>query len=225
MNGHIEHVLHQFLGALPTSAISRLLSGIESHPVPLHSGPDRRKGGQFGVKLKKLQPYGHRLPCGFVYRQAFLWGVANYLRGLPHEELIVGFGVAQATRTRIDSVMKIRGEAEHVELPPDGVATIHSFLDEDDRRTAIFVHNHPEGHPVIWLLGLVFGADPLPSLADRDFGTEALLRRLESRLGGLAFGRIRFYLAQNEAVSEYSGVTPALLLDVVRLRITAQKER
>jgi hypothetical protein len=220
--GNIEDVLCQFLRALPTSAQSRVLSQIESHPVPLHSGPDRRKGGQFGAKLKKLQPYGHRLPCGSVYRQAFLWGVANYLRDLPHEELVVGFGVAQDTRTRIDSVMKIRGEADHVGLPPDGAAAIHDFLNEDERRTAIFVHNHPEGHPMIWLLGLVFGIDPLPSLADRDFGADTLFRRLQSRLGGLAFGRIRFYVVQDDAVSEFSGVTPALFLDVVRRWVSAQ---
>lgn len=70
----VGQVLHQFLGALPTSAMSRALSAIESHPIPLHSTSDRRRGGQLGIKLKKLQLYNHRVPCGSVYRQAFLWG-------------------------------------------------------------------------------------------------------------------------------------------------------
>ena len=217
MTQSAEEVLSQFLAALPTSAMSRGLTAIESHPIPLHSASDRRKGGQFGAKLKKLQPYGHRLPCGSVYRQAFLWGVANYLKGLPHEELVVAFGVAQGTRTRIDSVMKNRGEADRVTLPPDRVARIHNFLNEDESHTAILVHNHPDRHPVLWLLGLIFGDDPLPSLMDRDFAEGALVKRFQSRIEGSAFGSIRFFLVQNDAISEFSGVTPALLLDVLRI--------
>jgi len=141
----------------------------------------------------------------------------HYLKGLPQEELVVGFGVAQDTRTRIDSVIKIRGEADHVEWPRDGAATIHGFLSEDERHTAIFVHNHPEIHPVMWLLGLVFGTDPLSSLTDRDFGVGTLLRRFQSRLEGIAFDRVRFYLVQNDAISELSGFTPALLLVLMRI--------
>lgn len=144
-------------------------------------------------------------------------GVANYLKGLPHEELVVGFGVTQGTRTRIDSVMKVRGEAEFVGLPLDGAVAIHHFLDEDERHTAILVHNHPVTHPVLWLLGLVFGNDPLPSLVDRNFGVAALFERFQSRMAGIAFGQLRFYLVQYDNISQFSGLTPALLLDALRV--------
>ncbi len=93
-----------------------------------------------------VEPYGHRLQVGtnrHIYRQAFLWGTANYLEALPHEELIIGFGIAEGSRTRIQSVMKIRGDAETVSLPLAQALTIHQYLNEDERRTAILVHNHP----------------------------------------------------------------------------------
>lgn len=211
----VEQTIAQFVGAIPTLAASRVLSAIESHPVPLHSETDRRKGGQFGVRLKKLQPYGHRLRCGIVYRQAFLWGVANYLQGLPHEELVIGFGKAQGARTRLESLMKIRGDAESVVLPPDRAALVHQFLNEDERHTAILVHNHPEQHPVLLLLSLIFGPEPLPSLTDRNFGRNALLMRLKNRLDGHAFGRMRFFVVQNDALQKFSGITPALMLDIL----------
>jgi hypothetical protein len=215
---YVENLAKQFIGALPTSIVSRGLSAIECLPVPLHSESDRRKGGQFGLRLKKLWPYGHRLACGgAVYRQAFLWGVANYLKGLPHEELIIGFGVASGRRTLISTVMKIRGEADRVALPPDKASEIHGFLNQDESHTVIFVHNHPGSHPILWLLGLVLGNDPLPSLTDRNFGVGAFMTRFQSKIQGLAFGRIRFYLVQNDAISEFSGFTPALLLDTLRI--------
>ena len=219
LSERIKLVVSQFAGALPASAISKFFASVESHPIPLHSESDRRKGGQFGSRLKKLQPYGYRLACGSVGRQAFLWGVANYLKGLPHEELVVGFGVAEGTRTCISSVLKIRGEADRVAIPPDKNAMIHDFLNQDERHTAIVVHNHPDGHPVLLLLGLVFGKEPLPSLADRNCGLDALLKRLESRMTGFAFGRILFYLVQNDRISEFSGLTPALALDMLRLHL------
>jgi len=220
MGESVRGIWAQFLGALPMSAMSRVLSAVESHPTPLHSTSDRRTGGQFGARLKRLQPYSHRLPCGPVYRQAFLWGAANYFKGLPHEELVVGFGVGQGRRTRIGSTMKIRGEARWVAMEPDEAAVIHGFLNEDEHHTAILVHNHPDD-PVLWLLGLVFGNSPLPSLEDSDFGGELLFERFRSRLDGFAFGRMRFYLVQNETISEFSGLTSALLLKVLRIAISA----
>lgn len=210
----LEQIFNQFVGAIPASAASRVLSAIEAHPVPLHSETDRRKGGQFGVKLKKLQPYNHRLPFGRIYRQAFLWGVANYLKGLPHEELVIGFGIAEGTRTRIESVMKIRGDSESVALSAADAAKVHSFLNEDERHTVILIHNHPEQHPVLILLGLLFGPEPLPSLTDRNFGRSALLARLRSKLDGNAFGRMRFFVVQNDAIKEFSGISTALLIDL-----------
>lgn len=217
MIGDLQNLVRQFLGVLPSSIASRGLSAIECHPVPLHSTSDRRKGGQFGLRLKKLWPYGHRLSCGAVYRQAFLWGVANYLKGLQHEELIVGFGVASGRRTLIETVIKIRGESNRVTLPPDKAAEIHTFLNQHESHTIIFVHNHPDSHPVLWLLGLLLGEDPLPSLTDRDFGVGAFVTRFQSKMQGLAFGRIRFFLVQNDAISEFSGMTPTLLLDFLRI--------
>ena len=217
MSGYVENLARQFLGALPASAVSRALSAIEGRRLILHSESDRRKGGQFGLRLKKLWPYGYRLPCGSVYRQAFLWGVANYVKGFQHEELIVGFGVARGICIRIDSVMKIRGESERVAVPPDKASEIHAFLNEDEHHIAVFVHNHPDGHPVLWLLGLVLGDDPLPSLTDRNFAVGAFITRLQSKIQGSAFGRVRFYLVQNDGISEFSGFTSALFLDALRL--------
>ncbi|MGA9546008.1 MAG: hypothetical protein WBQ85_20705 [Candidatus Sulfotelmatobacter sp.] len=217
MSAHAEKLARQFLGALPASVMSRGLSAIEGRRLTLHSASDRRKGGQFGARLKKLWPYGYRLPCGSVYRHAFLWGAANYVKGFQHEELIVGFGLARGSRTRIDSVMKIRGESERVVLPPNKASEIHSFLNESERHTVLFVHNHPDGHPILWLLGLVLGNDPLPSLTDRNFAIGAFITRLQTKMQGLAFGRLRFYLVQNDVISEFSGFTPALLLDALRL--------
>ena len=219
----VEQTLRQFIASLPASAMSRALSTIESHKSPLHSGSDRRKGGQFGIKLNKLQPYNHRLPCGSVYRQAFLWGVANYLKGFPHEELIVGFGLAQGTRTRIDSVMKVRGGPDGVSLPPDGIATLHDFLDEDERHTAILVHNHPDTHPVLWLLTRVFGDEPLPSMKDRNFGLNAVLTRFQNRIAGFAFGRLRFYLVQHDKISEFSEITATYLLAFLRVAFSVAR--
>jgi hypothetical protein len=216
----LENFVRQLLGTLPMAVVSRGLSALESHPVLTYSESDRRRGGQFGAKLKKLQPYGHRLHCGPVYRQAFLWGTANYLDGLPHEELVVGFGLAHGTRTRVDSVLKIRGGARRVSLPRDTRVAIHSFLNEDERHTAILVHNHPDTL-VAALLGLVLGSDPLPSLADRAVGAATLLERFQSTIDGSAFGRVRFYLAQNDAISEFSGLTPAILLDLLTTGLTA----
>jgi hypothetical protein len=210
----MENFVRQVLRVLSTSAVSRGLSALESHPLLLHSESDRRKGGQFGAKLKNLQPYGHQFPCGVVYRQAFLWGVANYLERLPHEELVVGFGVAQGSRTRIDSVVKFRGEASRVPLPADKCIEIHCFLDENERHSVILVHNHPDTL-VATLLGLVFGSDPIPSLTDRDSAATVLLGRLQSKMKGLALGRVRFYLVQNNAITEFSGPTPALVLDLL----------
>jgi hypothetical protein len=211
-----RQMLARFLAALPCAAASRVLSVIEHHPVPLHSASDRRKGGQFGAKLHKLQPYNHRLECGAIYRQAFLWGATNYLTELPHEELLIGFGVAEGARTRIRSVIKIRGDSETVLLPPAQAGLMHDYLSQDERSTAILVHNHPDEHPVLFLLSLVFGPDPLPSLIDRDFGLDALLARLKSRMNGFAFGKMRFFVVQNNSVCEFSGVTAATLLDLVR---------
>jgi hypothetical protein len=210
----LSRLLAEFVGAIPASAVSRVLSAIEAHPVPLHSVTDRRKGGQFGVKLKKIQPYNHRLPFGRIYRQAFLWGVANYLKGLPHEELVIGFGIAEGTRTRIETVMKIRGDSESVALSAADAAKVDSFLNEDERHTVILIHNHPEQHPVLILLGLLFGPEPLPSLTDRNFGRSALLARLRSKLDGNAFGRMRFFIVQNDAIKEFSGISTALLIDL-----------
>lgn len=211
----IRQTLARFVAALPSAAVSRMLSAIEHHPVPVHPESDRRKGGQFGAKLRKLQPYNHRLECGAVHRQAFLWGAKNYLAELPHEELLIGFGVAQAARTRIGSVMKIRGDSESVSLPPAQAGALHEYLSENERHTAILVHNHPDEHPVLFLLGLVYGPDPLPSLTDRDFGLDSLLLRLKSRLDGFAFGKMRFFVIQNNHIGEFSGITTATLLDVV----------
>jgi hypothetical protein len=208
--------LGRFFAALPSAAASRVLSAIEQHPIPVHTASDRRRGGQFGAKLRKLQPYNHRLECGVIYRQAFLWGAANYLMELPHEELLIGFGVAHAARTRIGSVIKVRGDSETVSLPLAEAILLHDYLGEDERNTAVLVHNHPSEHPVLSLLSLVFGPDPLPSLTDRDFGLNALLLRLKSRLDGFAFGKIRFFVIQNDRISEFSGVNAATLLDLVR---------
>jgi hypothetical protein len=163
--------------------------------------------------------------CGLnyrIYRQAFLWGVANYLRGLPHEELIIGFGIAARTRTRVDSVMKVRGSAETVTLSPEQAVTLHGYLDEDERHTAILVHNHPSGNPVLFLLGLVFGEEPLPSLQDRDFGLDSLVLRFRSRLQGFALGKMRFFVLQNDAIAEFSGITPAILVDAARRLLMAR---
>ena len=212
----VRQTLARFLANLPSAAMSRILSAIEQHPVPVHSASDRRKGGQFGAKLRKLQPYNHRLECGAIHRQAFLWGAANYLTELPHEELLVGLGVAQGARTRIDSVIKIRGDTETVSLPPALAGLMHDYLGEDERNTAILVHNHPDDHPVLFLLSLVYGPDPLPSLTDRDFGLAALLARLKSRLGGFAFGKMRFFVIQSDCIGEFSGVNAATLLDLFR---------
>lgn len=214
-----QNVLKQFLAAMPSSAISRILSSVEGHRVPIHSEADRRRGGQFGNKLAKLQPYGHRLVWGvnvWIYRQAFLWGVANYLGGLPHEEVIIGFGIAEGTRTLIESVMKVRGNAETVTLSPEQAIILHGYLNEDQRHAAILVHNHPSEHPVLWLLGLVFGEQPLPSLQDRDFGLDSLMQRVRRRLQGFALGEMRFFVIQNDAITEFSGITPAILMDVAR---------
>jgi hypothetical protein len=120
-------------------------------------------------------------PAAVHYRQAFLWGVANYVGGLPNEELIIGFGIAKGTRARIESVMKVRGSAETVALSPEQAIILHGYLNEDERHTAILVHNHPNEHPVVWLLGMVFGEQPLPSLLDRDFGLEPYFRFRQSR--------------------------------------------
>jgi len=185
----------------------------------MHSEADRRRGGQFGNKLAKLQPYGHRLVWGVnvqIYRQAFLWGVANYLGGLPHEELIIGFGIAEGTRTLIESVMKVRGNAETVTLSPEQSIILHGYLNEDQRHAAILVHNHPSEHPVLWLLGMVLGEQPLPSLVDRDFGLDSLMQRVRSRLQGFALAEMRFFVIQNDAITEFSGITPAILMDIAR---------
>lgn len=214
---YARQTLARFIAAVPAAAASRLLSAIEQHPIPVHSEADRRKGGQFGAKLRKLQPYNHRLACGPIHRQAFLWGAANYLTELPHEELLIGFGTAQGTRTRISSVMKIRGDSETVSLPAALAGEMHQYLGQDERNTAILVHNHPDAHPVLFLLTLLFGADPLPSLTDRDFGLNALLARFKGKLEGFAFGKMRFFVVQNNEIGEFSGVNAATLLDLVRL--------
>jgi hypothetical protein len=217
--------LGRFFAALPSAAASRFLSAIEQHNIPVHSASDRRRGGQFGAKLRKLQPYNHRLECGVIYRQAFLWGAANYLTELPHEELLIGFGVAQGARTRIGSVIKIRGDGETVSLPLAQAVLLHDYLGEDERNTAILVHNHPSEHPVLFLLSLVFGPDPLPSLTDRDFGLDALLLRLKSRVDGFAFGKMQFFVTQNDRISEFSGVNAATLLDLVRQLHTRRRKQ
>ena len=213
---YARQTLARFIAAVPAAAASRILSAIEQHPVPVHSASDRRKGGQFGAKLRKLQPYNHRLECGAIHRQAFLWGSANYLTELPHEELIIGFGAAQGTRTLISSVLKVRGERETVSLPAAQAGVMQEHLGQDERNTAILVHNHPDQHPVLFLLGLLFGPEPLPSLTDRDFGLDALVLRLKSRLEGFAFGKMRFFVIQNDDIGEFSGVTAATLLDFFR---------
>ena len=212
----VRQTFARFIGTIPAAAASRLLSAIEQHPIPVHSEADRRKGGQLGAKLRKLQPYNHRLPCGPIHRQAFLWGAANYLTELPHEELIIGFGIAQGSRTRIESAMKIRGDSETVSLPAAQAGLMHDYLGQDERHTAILVHNHPDEHPVLFLLGLLFGPEPLPSLTDRDFGLSALMSRLKSRLEGFAFGKMRFFVVQNDEIGEFSGVNAATLLDLAR---------
>lgn len=212
----VRQTFARFIGAIPAAAASRLLSAIEQHPIPVHSASDRRKGGQFGVKLRKLQPYNHRLECGAIHRHAFLWGAANYLTELPHEELLIGFGVAQGTRTLISSVIKVRGDSETVSLSPAQAGLMHDYLGEDERNTAILVHNHPDAHPVLFLLGLLFGTDPLPSLTDRDFGLNALLARFKGKLEGFAFGKMRFFVVQNNEIGEFSGVNAATLLDLAR---------
>jgi len=211
-----QQALQQLLTAVTKGVVSRALSAVESHPVPLHSAKDRRKGGQFGVLLKRMQPYGHRLACNRANRGAFLWGVANYLKGLPHEELVIGFGIAQGTRTFIESVIKIRGEADSVLLPPDASANIHSFLGKNEKHTVLLVHNHPESSPVLWLMRLLLGDDPLPSITDRDVGLAILGRRLQSKMSGFALGKVRLYVVQNDGILEFSGFTPALLLDAFR---------
>jgi len=224
MTAYVENVARQFVAALPASVASRVLSEIEDRPPVTHSEADRRKGGQFGARLKRLQPYGYRLSCGVVYRQAFLWGVANYLKGLHHEELIIAFGVARGNRTRIDSVMKIRGESERVTLSPDKALEIHAFLNQDERHRALFVHNHPDGHPTLWLLGLVVGGEPLPSLIDRNFAARTFIARLQEKITGWPFKQLQFYLVQNDLISEFSGSSASLFLDALRLLAPATHE-
>lgn len=193
------------------------MSAIELHPVPMHSQADRRKGGQFTRKLKNLQLYGHRVPCGSVYRQAFLWGVANYLKGFEHEELILGFGIARGARTCINSIMKFRGNNDRVDLPSEASLILHDFLSQNDRHTVLLVHNHPDNQIIVRLLGLVFGDAPLPSITDRNFALSALLLRFQNTMQGRALGKIRFYVVQNDGIAEFSGITPALVLDIFRV--------
>jgi hypothetical protein len=49
----------------------------------------------------------------------------------------------------------------------------------------------------------------------------ALFRRVQSKVEGLAFARIRFYVVQNDEIAEFSGMTAATVLDGVRLLLTA----
>jgi hypothetical protein len=210
------NLVSQLFRALPIAGISRFMSALEMHRTPMHSESDRRKGGQFARKLKVLQPYGHLVPCGSVYRQAFLWGTANYLKGFDHEELILGFGIARGNSTCIDSVMKLRGEKYRVELPRDKAIIIHDFLNRDSRNSVLLVHNHPD-HLIASLLALIFGDDPMPSITDRDFALSIVLRRFESISPGGGLGKMRFYLVQNDAISEFSGINPALFVDALRV--------
>jgi hypothetical protein len=213
---NISDFVRQLFRALPTAAISRFMSTLDRHGTPMHSQTDRRKGGQFARKLKALQLYGHLVPCGSVYRQAFLWGTANYLKGFGHEELILGFGVARGYSTCINSVMKLRGDRKRVELPQEKAVMIHDFLNRNGRHTVLLVHNHPD-HLIASLLAFVFGDAPMPSMTDRDFALSIVLRRFESINQGCALGKIRFYLIQNDAISEFSGITPALVVDALRV--------
>lgn len=111
--------------------------------------------------------------------------------------------------------MKIRGDSETVSMTASHWAVVHEFLNEDDRHTALLVHNHPKQQPVIFLLTLLFGEEPLPSLTDRQTGLKALVQRLQFKMQGLPLGRMRFFLVQNDEMAEYSGVSSAVLLDVL----------
>lgn len=211
--------IQQAFSVLGTAAISRFLTAAEQRREILYSERDRRVGGQFGRRLAKL-PEDRPEPIPTVYRNAFLWGCANFLKPLKQEMIVVGFGRALGTRNAVDSVLKILGESHRVILLPDELAEIHKHLNAAKNHSILLVHNHPD-HMVHTLLALLLGDAPLPSLRDRDTALNFYGERLKAGFAGFPPGSIRFFLVQNDVVIEFSGINRALLLDLLRVGLQA----
>lgn len=214
MIGSIDAVIEQLLRAIPAAFLSRIHSALDDHPYLRFSQRDRRIGGQFGRKLAAI-PDGHFYPVRDIYRNAFLWGSANFVRGKRQESMILGFGHTEATRTCVDHVRKLPGGFHHVSLGPPDIAHIHSYLNETRAAAVIAVHNHPR-FILADILAFLFGGEPMPSLIDRDSALDFYLLRLDTAMAGREFGRTKFFLIQHDEVKPFSGSTVGVLADWVR---------
>jgi hypothetical protein len=207
--------LEQAFLILGDASVSRFLMLAEQRREILYSERDCRVGGQFGRRLSKLSE-DKRETIPTVYRKAFLWGCANFLTPLNHEMIVVGFGRMLGTRNAVDSILKVPGERHNVILLPDELAEIHAHLDNAKNNSILLVHNHPD-HIIHTALAMLMGDTPLPSLKDRNSALNFYGERLNAGFAGFPWASIRFFLVQNDDVTEFSGLTPALLLDLLRV--------
>ena len=207
--------LEQAFSVFGNAAVSRFLTLAEQRREILYSERDCRVGGQFGRRLSKLsEDKREKIPT--VYRKAFLWGCANFLTKLDHEMIVVGFSRTLGTRNAVDSVLKIPGQRHTVILLPNELAEIHAHLDAAKNDSILLVHNHPD-HIIHTVLAMLMGDTPLPSLMDRDTALKFYGERLKAGFAGFPWVSIRFFLVQNDDVTEFSGLNPALFLDMLRV--------
>ena len=207
--------LEQAFSIIGKAAVSRFLMLAEQRREILYSERDRRVGGQFGRRLSKMSE-DKRETIPVVYRKAFLWGCANFLTTFDHEMIVVGFSRTLGTRNAVDSVLKIPGQRHAVILLPDELAEIHAHLDATKNNSILLIHNHSD-HIIYTVLAMLLGDTPLPSLKDRDTALKFYGERLKSGFAGFPWASIRFFLVQNDDVTEFSGLNPALFLDLLRV--------
>lgn len=210
----MKPLVEEILNLVGQGAVSRLSGLLENRKPILYSERDARTGGQFGRKLKSAA-VDVLVTVPKIYRGAFLWGCANALKGLDHEQMLLGFGRREATRNSITAIMKIRGEQHSVRPTPTAIAMITAHLAADTRNSIMLVHNHPE-HFLSSSLSLLLGPEPIPSLTDRDTALSALIQRLQKLANGNHHGEIRFFLVQNDDIAEFSGLNAGSLVDALR---------
>lgn len=171
-----------------SSTVSTILEGVGSS-----GSKSRLREKTFSFRLMK------------IYRGAFLWGCANAVGGIDHELMLLGFGRTEGQRNSITAFMKTKGRQHSVSPTPEALNEISAHLATDSRNSIILVHNHPE-HIVSSALALLLGPEPLPSLTDRDTALSALIDRFQRCIKGDHHGEVRFFLVQNDEVSEFSGL-------------------
>jgi hypothetical protein len=125
---------------------------------------------------------------------AFLFGCLDFTEAEPLEHLIIGFGTAAASTTRVEALSHTVGSTDSVPIHRETWEAAEDWLKRTPRGQVILVHNHPRN-----FLNRLFDNPPLASGTDRYTWVTSFLR----------FGTaVRFYLIENGVVRQFR--TPML---------------